>query len=149
MSKETAGGGDIVNKKRAELDLPPLKVIVVGLLKDDANDDKISSTYFREAMSEIITPGQMLYLKQSWDKSLSGFEIEESLRVVFLWRLFRLYSQSWRKYHTLVHIFDLCKKADGIKGVSQDDISLLKLTAFFHDAFYVPSSSNNEKVGIQ
>lgn len=135
-----------MNQKRAELDLPALTVVVVGLIRDDLNDDKISSTYFRQAMSESVSQEQLLYLKQSWEESLQKFDLSDAKKIIFLWKLFRLYNQPWRKYHTLVHIFDLCKKADSLKGLSTEDKSLLKLTAFFHDAIYVPTSKKNEEV---
>lgn len=136
----------IINQKRAEVSLDPLKIVVVDLIKDDSHDDKVSSTYFRQYMTELISGAQLIYLKESWYVSLKDLGVEPPQSEAWMWRLFRLYCQPWRKYHTLRHIDDLCHKIDALEGLDNEKKAVLKLTAFFHDAIYTPTSNQNEKV---
>ena len=138
----------IINQKRSEVSLPPLKIAVIDLIQDEGQDDKISSTHFRKAMTEMISGDQLNYLKKCWEESTENIGMEPAQSQVWLWKLFKLYSQSWRKYHTLQHIRDLCEKIDKLGNIEHQEKGLLKLAAFFHDAIYVPSSKLNEVVRL-
>lgn len=146
VSRETEAGGKMINDKRAEEHLPPLSVVIVDLVQDEKQQEKVSSTHFRKAMSEIVTGEQLEFLKDSWRQSLQQLDIHCPSNEVWLWRLFKLYCQPWRKYHTLAHIVDLCQKIDKTEGLKDAEKAFLKMAAFFHDAIYIPSSKLNEKV---
>lgn len=145
VSKETETGGVIINQKRAEADLPPLNIVVVDLVQDDSEQEKVSSTHFRKFMSEMVTGDQLNYLKKSWYDSLKEIGVEGPNLEVWLWRVLILYCQPWRKYHTLRHIVDLCEKIDKLQDSTAASNAFLKITAFFHDVIYTPRSKLNEK----
>ena len=131
------------NPKRAELGLPPVKTTIFEIRA------KTSSTELREAKAAIITEDQMNYLKQSWYQSLEELEIEGPQSEIWLWRLFELYFQPWRKYHNLQRISDLCQKIDKLANFCSKERAFLKFAVFFRDAIYVPSSEDNERRSAQ
>jgi len=58
--------------------------------------------------------------------------------------LLSAYSESHRRYHTVVHIDATLRHLDSVSSfISQPE--LLELALWFHDAVYAPFSSSNEK----
>lgn len=113
----------------------------------------MSSTDFRARIAGQVNEEQFGIIRDSWFSATK--ELPQEFTIVWFWRLVQLYSESWRKYHNLQHIFELIHKIsdarknyqrEGITGLVLAEEQFLILTAFFHDAIYTPTSKFNEKV---
>ncbi len=58
-----------------------------------------------------------------------------------------LYSQMWRKYHDLSHIYRYINSIYAHKD-KLNDINSVLLSAWFHDIIYTPSRNDNEEVNV-
>jgi hypothetical protein len=88
----------------------------------------------------------MKNLKETFKQIIHFNESDEHLNL-FLDELVFQYSQPWRKYHNVDHVFSLL---DSITTEIENDLSekemlLLKTGILFHDVIYVPGSSVNEE----
>ena len=161
VSQETAPGGTVINTKRQAEELPPLKILIVSLVKPPtantldaaAPESKVSSTDFRARIAGQVTEEQFGTIRECWFSATK--DLPQEFATVWFWKLVQLYSESWRKYHNLQHIFELISKIsdvrknyerEGITGLVSAEEHFLILTAFFHDAIYTPTSKLNEKV---
>ena len=75
VSEETKSGGDACNAKRAELGMPPLDVVIVGLvsptgsIKEELNkNSKLSSSGARQALTGGLLHGDYLMCKKTSSK---------------------------------------------------------------------------------
>ena len=95
-------------------------------------------------------------LKAQWElatKGLSGTSEGAAARLGYWFdRLWLLHSpNSSRRYHTTVHLYEMLEylkllRAGGCKPVQRDeDLTLVVLSIFFHDAVYDGTSSTNEE----
>lgn len=60
-------------------------------------------------------------------------------------KLFKLYMQPHRRYHTLKHVDDMLLK---LSEAPVEDITAVKAAIFFHDAVYYPGSPYNEECSV-
>jgi predicted metal-dependent HD superfamily phosphohydrolase len=58
--------------------------------------------------------------------------------------LLRRYAEPHRRYHTTRHLADVLDRVGELAGEA-DDVSAVRLAAWFHDAIYDPSRDDNEE----
>lgn len=58
-------------------------------------------------------------------------------------RLVAYYNESWRRYHTFVHIRDTLKWLDDCQSHAEDS-QAIEMAIWFHDCIYVVGASDNE-----
>lgn len=147
VSKETELGIGIVNDKRKENKLLPLKGIVIDLAMDDSSK-KISSTFLREEHLKIQQE-QRVWLKKKFINlaQVVGGKIVSSELINKWWNTINeRYSETHRSYHILDHIAHMLKLCDECKlnnHVERED--LVSLAIFFHDLIYDPHKQDNEE----
>jgi len=144
-------GGEIVNLKRAEKGLPPLKILVAHLVDSPENGDKVSSTDYRKDITNVCSEEEFKLLEHHWNRAVRSIaHIDEDTSAIWFWRNINLYSEKHRAYHTLQHIIDGLNKIEEIKDKLETDTDypVLVLTLFFHDIIYIPKSKTNEEVNI-
>ena len=132
--------------------MEPLDVLVVGLIKINENNqslnEKLSSSKIRNELFLKINNNttNFLYLKKSWSSLLKAIWINDQFIIDFWFdQIFRKYSESWKHYHTLAHVFQLLNLSEGLTNEIKDNF-VFKLTIFFHDIIYQPWSTLNEEV---
>ncbi len=59
-----------------------------------------------------------------------------------------LYSQTWRKYHNLSHIYRYIKSVVNHKD-KLSDINSILFSVWFHDVIYTPSRNDNEERSVE
>lgn len=106
--------------------------------------DKISSTDYRKSIHDLIGVERFTALKTAWKTASEAFFEDHSKLEVHFWELAQLYSEPWRKYHTLEHIVELTTAIHGVEGLTPEQKTYLTIAAFYHDAIYYPTSSTNE-----
>ena len=140
VTSETRSGGDAVNKFRADAGLPQVKVIELPLIMQNAA--KFSSTTVREFIVNKSGGFEILsHVEERWNLMSNQFSLSVEIRQKWWVIIATLYAQTWRKYHTLFHIYEL------LSFISPDDL-LQVLTAFFHDAIYRPWRADNEDKSV-
>lgn len=132
--------------------MQPLYVLIISLIKISENNqslnEKLSSSQIRNELFLKMDNNVLnfLYLKKSWSSLLQAISINDKFIIDFWFdQIFRKYSESWRYYHTLTHIFQMLNFFEGLTKKINDNI-VFKLAIFFHDAIYEPWSSLNEEV---
>lgn len=121
VSPETVTGGEKVNEKRAELGLGPLEIVQIHFVEDKGHSDKVSSTYLREYLSARISSEDLAGLRKDWDIFAKFCKLEDEPSAVYFWKFIDLYTESWRKYHTLDHLLDLLRKLKQLSGLSPEE----------------------------
>ena len=144
VSEETFPGGLKVNEKRAEEGLPPLKIVVISLLQSNGATEKISSTDSRTQLHDLLGVDRFKMLQGQWSQSISKHVGNASTAASYFWRLVNLYSEPWRRYHTLEHICELLEGVGRLEDLKPEEREYLAIAAFFHDAIYIPANSDNE-----
>lgn len=151
LTKETLKGGHMVNNKRKENNLPEVPLILANLLPSSSKDDKISSTFIRNNILSEINTEKLELLYSLWHKLLFH-SLSLDLVIISKWfSIIRdLYMQSWRKYHTLTHIYHFITLA--VNYISdkkiKDKINPL-LAIWFHDVIYTPTRLDNEERSVE
>ena len=52
--------------------------------------------------------------------------------------IYNRWDEPWRFYHTKKHLFDILSKIDEISDLDKKELDILKVSAIFHDAVYLP-----------
>ncbi|MCR5887613.1 hypothetical protein LRS06_07445 [Hymenobacter sp. J193] len=78
-----------------------------------------------------------------WEQLTAPIVPDEARRVGVLRQLTELYTGSGRHYHTLTHVQDLLQTIDEHADNLQE-VAVVQLAAWFHDAIYNPLRSDNE-----
>ena len=130
---------------------------------DETIENKISSTKIRKGIKSNAS-----FMKESfekWNNLTNQLQINNTDSYYWFSILRDFYSQFWRKYHTLNHIFDFIKNFDEFnskiksnknknknkdkdkekKDMIEDKLNFY-LAIWFHDVIYVPSRTDNEEV---
>lgn len=144
VTKETVKGGDFVNVTRVKNGLKELPIIVCNVISHTV--DKISSSSIRKKILNEISVEQLDSLFQSWNVlTFQNLKISGETSSKWFSILRDYYMQSWRKYHTLNHIYWFINKCEELfkEGKIKDRINVT-LAIWFHDVIYVPSRSDNE-----
>lgn len=58
------------------------------------------------------------------------------------------YDEPYRFYHTKQHIFSIIDYINNIDGLSEKQLDILCICAYFHDVVYNPKKSNNEEKSV-
>ncbi|MBG8553388.1 HD domain-containing protein [Hymenobacter guriensis] len=82
-------------------------------------------------------------LPARWEQLTTPIVSDETCRTETLRQLTELYTGSGRHYHTLTHVQDLLQTIDEYANNLQD-VAVVQLAAWFHDAIYNPLHSDNE-----
>ena len=140
----------MVNDTREKAGLPKLKLVLSSLVfssKQDTNIiNKISSSTTRQYISSK-SRNETVDLYAEWCSLMKDLEIKEQIRERWWSKLRDLYSEHWRFYHTLHHIYNLLQIAHKFKHLIHN-LCCFKLAAWFHDAIYIPTNNNNEIVKL-
>lgn len=80
LVSEVIKGGELVNEKRAEADLPPLRMIIAGLVENESEHDKLSSTHLREIKTSKCTQENFEILQSAWNDVCSKINVSEEVR---------------------------------------------------------------------
>lgn len=160
LTKETLKGGLIVNEGRKEAGLLPLEFVFSELLSNasfeevnlESFENKVSSTSIREAITSTLEAENMEKLYTGFCAMMNQINSKISLEFIDceFAKIRDFYSQSWRRYHNLTHIFDFlekcrycCTRNDDIKKM-MDPINT-QLAIWYHDIIYTPSRKDNEE----
>lgn len=174
LTEETRKGGEFVNNERKKNSLQEVPFLFTNLIytsKDYFKDDfhpekqnksyisKISSTYLRNNIFNLISVENLIYMHKTWNENLR-FKLKISEEKTLKWfNICRdFYTQSWRKYHSLNHIFKLIKLFEEFSSCKTNtstdknlftihDEMTIYLSIIFHDIIYTPSRNDNEEVG--
>ncbi|GAX45080.1 hypothetical protein NIES4075_61000 [Tolypothrix sp. NIES-4075] len=79
-----------------------------------------------------------------WQRTLSGFEVDQVAAQSAFNLLVEAYSSSDRYYHTLKHIYHVLKTIDHLQGHTRN-LATVQLAAWFHDVVYDTKAQNNEE----
>lgn len=131
-----------------------IKARIVFYRGEETLDNKISSTKIRKGIKNDAS-----FMKESfekWNNLTNQLQINNTDSYYWFSILRDFYSQFWRKYHTLNHIFDFIKIFDeynltenaGKDKIIIEDKLNFYLAIWFHDVIYVPSRKDNEEVNI-
>lgn len=108
-------------------------------------ENKISSTKIRKGIKEYAS-----YMKESfekWNNLMNKLQINNNDSYYWFSQLRDFYSQFWRKYHTLNHIYEFTQVFESLNLKLEDSLNFY-LAIWFHDVIYVPSRKDNEEVKI-
>lgn len=106
-------------------------------------ENKISSTKIRKGIKEDAS-----YMKESfekWNNLTNKLQINNNDSYYWFSQLRDFYSQFWRKYHTLNHIYEFIQIFESLNIKLEDSLNFY-LAIWFHDVIYVPSRKDNEEV---
>lgn len=106
-------------------------------------ENKISSTKIRKGIKEDAS-----YMKESfekWNHLTNKLQINNNDSYYWFSQLRDFYSQFWRKYHTLNHIYEFIQVFESLNVKLEDSLNFY-LAIWFHDVIYVPSRKDNEEV---
>ena len=106
-------------------------------------ENKISSTKIRKGIKEDAS-----YMKESfekWNNLTNKLQINNNDSYYWFSLLRDFYSQFWRKYHTLNHIYEFIQVSESLNYNMEDSLNFY-LAIWFHDVIYVPSRKDNEEV---
>ena len=146
-------------KQRAKNNLPSLDLInarIVFYRGDETIENKISSTKIRKGIKNDAS-----FMKESfekWNNLTNHLQINNTDSYYWFSILRDFYSQFWRKYHTLNHIFNFIENFDEyvINNFNENNKNFIEeeklnfyLAIWFHDVIYVPSRKDNEEVSIK
>jgi predicted metal-dependent HD superfamily phosphohydrolase len=105
----------------------------------------LSSTATRNNIKNILNQENFEHLYYSWMRLCKELSIGD----YHAWQYFSIirdfYSQTWRKYHNLSHIYRYINSIIAHKD-KLNDIKTVLLSAWFHDIIYTPSRNDNEEV---
>ena len=113
--------------------------------------DKLSSTNIRETVMKKVD-GKIEVLEElynEWIQLMQELGVSDAC-FVGKWfdRIKEKYSESWRYYHTLTHVWSLLKMCnENVEDMQEKDV--VKLAAWFHDVIYVPQKPDNEKESVR
>lgn len=79
-----------------------------------------------------------------WQRTLSGFEVDQVAAQKAFSILVEAYSSSDRYYHTLKHIYHVLKIIDNLQAYTKN-LATVQLAAWFHDVIYDTKAQNNEE----
>lgn len=79
-----------------------------------------------------------------WQRTLSGFEVDQVAAQKAFNLLVEAYSSSDRYYHTLKHIYHVLKIIDNLQAYTRN-LATVQLAAWFHDVIYDTKAQNNEE----
>jgi len=79
-----------------------------------------------------------------WQRTLSGFEVDQVQKSNAFNLLVEAYSSSDRYYHTLKHIYHVLKIIDNLQAHTTN-LATVQLAAWFHDVVYDTKAQNNEE----
>lgn len=155
-TKETLKGADYINNIRKELGLKELAVFTTSLVQSK-EEDKISSGDIRNEILKKIDKNNekfvIEYLKSNWFNEIEGLfkgsnidqALVKDLSEYWLDKLMGCYLEKWREYHTVMHIYELLRLLDEMKGEINKRINVF-LAIWFHDAVYWADDNKNEEV---
>ncbi len=176
LTEETIKGGEYLNQERMKNSLKELPLILTNIIftskayfindshpeKTNKNfDSKISSSYFRNKIYSLIPEDSLNELHNIWNNfNLKYLKISEE-KILKWFNICRdYYTQSWRKYHSFYHIYNLIKlfqqfsecmeEEENVKNTNlkiKDEITVF-YSIIFHDIIYTPSRNDNEEVRI-
>lgn len=64
-------------------------------------------------------------------------------------KILALWNQTYRKYHSLEHLYDLLQKVNSNQDLNQESKNILSCSALFHDAIYNPRQRDNVSQSAQ
>ncbi|EER17195.1 conserved hypothetical protein [Perkinsus marinus ATCC 50983] len=173
VTTETAKGGVVVNEARKEAGCPEVAIVEVALRSQGSqHGGKVSSTDVREYMSDKAGGEEALNaMYDKWSQliakacAVDGVVDDDKheqlqLKIDEWWSTLRdLYLQPWRYYHTLNHVGEILGNIESscvgegplpiTVASSAHATTTLQLTAWFHDAIYVPGLDGNEDASQQ
>lgn len=171
LTIETLVGGDMVNTSRLESNLKKVEFILVDLVVDDVQtfkqiinlksyDEYVQSKAKKVSSSEIrktqeFSKEKLLILYDMFKSIMSKIIEDEkdcnNVSVYWFSKIRDYYSQTWRKYHNLNHIYDYLSKFNEVHKLFSDQIDYINccLTIWFHDIIYTPSRPDNEERSIE
>ena len=161
LTEETKKGGELVNSERKNNNIKEVQLVFASLIfsskdyitenKDDYKG-KVSSSQLRKGVLNLINIEDLDYLFNLFCEYNSYFDLPKEKSIKWFSILRDLYSQSWRKYHSLNHILCLIKLFEKHnkenEGFIKDKISVF-YSIIFHDIIYTPSRNDNEDVIIK
>ncbi|MBK4729184.1 hypothetical protein JJD41_04690 [Oxynema sp. CENA135] len=89
-----------------------------------------------------------LALKASWEGSIAAFGVDRALGKKVLFELVSAYCSAGRFYHTLAHLQRVLNAIDRLRSLARD-LDAIQLAAWFHDAVYDPTATDNERQSAQ
>lgn len=168
LTEETKKGGEFLNQERIKNNLAPIPLVFTNIIytsKDYFRDDfkeeksfnsKISSSFLRNNIYNLIPEEHLVYLFNKWNEILIGKLNISEVKTIKWFNISRdYYTQSWRRYHTFEHIYNLIKLFDKFSNKNENEIKndfkikdkiTVFLSVFFHDIIYTPSRNDNEEV---
>ncbi|MCO4782065.1 MAG: adenylyltransferase/cytidyltransferase family protein [Candidatus Cloacimonetes bacterium] len=66
-----------------------------------------------------------------------------------LYKILGLWGQTYRKYHSLEHLYDLLDQINSNDDLSKDNKNLLSTVALFHDVIYHPRKRDNVAMSVE
>lgn len=158
LTEETKKGGEIVNSERRNNKIKELELVFAALIysskesikenKDDIKS-KISSSNLRKGLLSLINLEDLDYLFNLFFEYNSKFDLAREKSIKWFSIIRDLYSQSWRKYHSINHILYLIKSFENINKENNKLIknkNLVFYSIIFHDIIYTASRNDNEDV---
>ncbi|KAL4477675.1 hypothetical protein ABPG74_002825 [Tetrahymena malaccensis] len=154
ISHETLQSSIGINKFRKENGLSELPLYIVDIISQNksqcGNDfsEKASSTTVRNYLLEknTLTPEQFGYLYQKWRSIFVDYDSHKEVLNKWFDQIRLKYSESFRYYHTLSHIFCMLQLSEQINFNHSANV---QLAIWFHDVIYNPKSNDNEKRSAQ
>jgi predicted metal-dependent HD superfamily phosphohydrolase len=83
-------------------------------------------------------------LQVRWEALLQSFLVEPKVSQEIFQELIRAYSSAERHYHTLEHIDQVLEIIEQKQSLA-NNVSALRLAAWFHDVIYDPKARDNEE----
>lgn len=148
VTEETLKGGELVNQTRKKNNLKPVDIIIARIVFYKGQYDlehKISSRKIREGIKT-----DAIYMEECFEfwKQLTLRDLTLTVNNSNLWFsiLRDFYSQFWRKYHTMKHIYEFLTEANILFHQNKiKDTHNFLFAIWFHDSIYVPSRKDNEE----
>ncbi|KAL4482165.1 hypothetical protein ABPG72_014978 [Tetrahymena utriculariae] len=154
ISHETLQSSFGINKFRKENGLSELPLYIVDIISQNksqcGNDfsEKASSTTVRNYLLEknSLTPEQFGYLNQKWRSIFVDYDSHKEVLNKWFDSIRLKYSENYRYYHTLSHIYCMLQLSEQIKFNHSVNV---QLAIWFHDVIYNPKAHDNEKRSAQ
>lgn len=170
LTEETKKGGEFLNQERKKNNLTEIPLVFTNIIyttkeyfKENCNHEanfnsKISSSFLRNKIYSLIPEEHLFFLHEKWNEFLlSKLELSQEKADKWFNICRDYYTQSWRKYHSFEHIYNLImlfekfsdkkSKEESIMCGIEDEITVF-FAIVFHDVIYTPSRSDNEEVNF-